>query len=135
MINPSETELHSDQFENDVNPEYVPPERLQFHIKMPALKIIPLAITVILVLVFAALALSLSNNPNNSVVVVNSPTPQASVFKTPSPTNPPSIFATDAGLIEVKNKIEENLNYTNTVDLSESNLSFPILDFDIDFEK
>lgn len=68
-----------------------------------------------------------NNNPNPTTVSEEQFTPKPAEIKTVSP------LATDAAVLKVKKEIEENTNQANTIDLSESNLSFPIIDFNIGF--
>lgn len=116
--------------ENEFNQEYLPPEKKSFKIN---LKIIFVFTLIIILLIFLLLLFL----PKTTTPIVNPPTPEPETY-IPRPTSsfqiPASSLATDAAVLKTKSDVEANINSANSLDLSESNLSFPILDFNIGFE-
>ena len=115
--------------EQEFNQEYIPPVKKT--LKIP---IVPIAILIIVVLILIFISLSYSQK---TPLVEITPTPEPETYF-PRPTSnlqlPPSVLATDAAVLKTKSEVEENINAANTIDLSESNLTFPILDFNIGFQ-
>lgn len=119
----------------EFNQEYLPPVKKPFIIvltKRSFLKIIIFTLIIILLIFFIKLFSSQQQNP-----VIIQPTPEPEVYF-PRPTSSiqlqPSFLATDSAVLKTKAEIESNINTANSLDLSETNLSFPILDFEIGFQ-
>lgn len=122
--------------EQEFNQEYLPPVKKPSIIninKRGLLKVFVFSLIIILLILF--LINNFSSQQNQSVVT--QPTPEPEIYF-PRPTSsinlPASALASDAAVLKTKTEVEENINTANTLDLSESNLSFPILDFNIGFQ-
>lgn len=117
--------------ENEFNQEYIPPIKKSLNI--PVFKLIIFVSLIIILLIFLIRVFSLQEDP----FIYPEGTPEPENYY-PRPTSSiqiqPSYLATDAAVLKTKSDVEANINSANTLDLSESNLSFPILDFNIGFE-
>lgn len=116
--------------EQEFNQEYLPPVKKSF--KIPVVAILIFSLIIILLIFLINLFSSQQNQP-----IITQPSPEPETY-IPRPTSiiqlPPSLLATDAAVLKTKAEVEENVNTANTLDLSESNLTFPILDFNIGFQ-
>lgn len=119
------------ELQKDFNQEYIKTAEIKpTKSKSPKILIIlAVAILAIGLLIFIA-----TNKPNNKIAnITPTITPEQRPIPTPSEIKINSPLASDAGVVQVKKEIEENVNSANTIDLSENNLSFPIIDFSIGF--
>lgn len=121
--------------EQEFNQQYLPPEKKPLLNKQSFLKIIIFSLIIILLILFIFLFYVLS--AQHSQPITTEPTPEPEIYY-PHPTSSiqiqPSYLATDSAILKTKAEVESNISTANSLDLSESNLSFPILDFEIGFE-
>jgi hypothetical protein len=118
--------------EQEFNQQYLPPVK-KFINKKGLLIITVISLIIILLIIFLVNFFSFQQ----SLPVKIQPSPEQEIF-VPHPTLPlkleTSFLATDAAVLKTKAEVAENINLANSIDLSESNLTFPILDFEIGFQ-
>ena len=114
-----------EEFQKEVNPEYIPKV-----IKTP---LVPIIIFLIIMFVVSLLFLVFKSKGPNPSLPSTTEIPEAIYTPKPAVIKISSPLATDAAVLKIKKEIEDNLNTANSIDLSESNLSFPIIDFNIGF--
>jgi len=81
-------------------------------------------------LIIALVVKSISNRPVKRVVL---PTPAVTALPTPVELTNPSKYATDSAVLKLEENLKDNENKLNNLDIKESNLYPPQLDFEINF--
>lgn len=81
-------------------------------------------------LIIALVVKSISNRPVKRVVL---PTPAVTALPTPEELTNPSKYATDSAVLKLEENLKDNENKLNNLDIKESKLYPPQLDFEINF--
>jgi hypothetical protein len=83
-----------------------------------------------ILLIVGLIVKSVSNRPVTKVVL---PTPVVTTLPTPEELTNPTRYATDSAVLKLEQNLKDNENRLNGLDIKESNLYPPQLDFDIKF--
>lgn len=84
----------------------------------------------LVMLIIASVVKSVSHRPVGNVVL---PTPAVTVLPTPVELLSPSRYATDSAVLKLEGNLKDNETKLNNLDIKESDLYSPQLDFDINF--
>lgn len=126
-----------DQIQNPLpEEEILPPKKFKldeyFHTK--TFNIGVLGIFGLLFLLIAASAFYYFLNINKNSTAIPAPTPILGSI-TPGPTKTPSKYATDSGVLKEMNSLDALENDLKNIDLNEKSLTFPAVDFNLNFDK
>jgi hypothetical protein len=85
----------------------------------------------LVLLIVGLIVKSVSSRPVAKVIL---PTPVITSLPTPATLTNPSKYATDSAVLKLEQNLKDNETKLNSLDIKESNLYPPQLDFDIKFE-
>lgn len=128
MIEPDENYLP----EEEIIPKH--PLSLDDVLKSRTFRILALGIFSLLLILIALSAFLYFTRLNKTPALTVTPTPQP-VVNLPTPVISQSKWATDAGLLKEQDNLSKIDNDLKNIDLNEQSLSFPVLDFHVNFEK
>lgn len=111
--------------------EIIPPQSKIDREKIPHLLLLIFLFFLISFTSLVAFSYFSNLNRGNPIIVSPPITPSS----TPTPVLTQSIWATDSAVLEIENKTKEIQQSLDNLDLTEPNLSFPVIDFNLNFDK